>query len=269
MALIETAALPVAPSSRRLKLNAFGSVGLGAAGLLAFLLIWQAVPSLGLVNPMMLPGPLAVPAAFQSELASGMWLAAVTGSLSHYTLGLVAGSALGIALGVLTGMSQAAEDLTSWVVRVLRPIPGLAWAPFAIIWFGVTPSAAVFIITLSVFWIVFFAAHGAVRAVDRDLLEVAEAFGFRAAHEKLFKIYLPAAMPGILVGLRTALGQAWMAVVAAEIFGVPGLGHRMIEASALLATDIVVVYMLTMAALYGLLDSLFLLLQNWLLRWKA
>jgi NitT/TauT family transport system permease protein len=76
-------------------------------------------------------------------------------------------------------------------------------------------------------------------------------------------------MPGILVGLRTALGQAWMAVVAAEIFGVPGLGNRMIEASSLLATDIVVVYMLTMAALYGILDSLFLAAQNWLLRWKA
>jgi len=269
MALTETAALPAVPAARRARLNAFGSVGLGAAGLLAFLLIWQAVPSLGLVNPMMLPGPLAIPSAFQSEVASGMWLTAVTGSLSHYTLGLVAGSALGIALGVLTGMSRVAEDLTAWVVRVLRPIPGLAWAPFAIIWFGVTPSAAVFIITISVFWIVFFAAHGAVRAVDRDLLEVAEAFGFRAAHEKLLKIYLPAAMPGILVGLRTALGQAWMAVVAAEIFGVPGLGHRMIEASALLATDIVIVYMLTMAALYGLLDSLFLLAQNWLLRWKA
>jgi sulfonate transport system permease protein len=269
MALTDTAVLPAAPVVRRAKLNAFSSVGLGAAGLLAFLLIWQAVPSLGLVNPMMLPGPLAIPAAFQSELASGMWLTAVTGSLSHYTLGLVLGSVLGVAAGVLTGMSRAAEDLTSWVVRVLRPIPGLAWAPFAIIWFGVTPSAAVFIITLSVFWIVFFAAHGAVRAVDRDLLEVADAFGFRAAHEKLFKIYLPAALPGILVGLRTALGQAWMAVVAAEIFGVPGLGHRMIEASALLATDIVIVYMLTMAALYGLLDSLFLALQNWLLRWKA
>ncbi len=76
-------------------------------------------------------------------------------------------------------------------------------------------------------------------------------------------------MPGILVGLRTALGQAWMAVVAAEIFGVPGLGNRMIEASSLLATDIVVVYMLTMAALYGILDPLFLVAQNWLLRWKA
>jgi NitT/TauT family transport system permease protein len=261
--------LPRSTGANRLRLGPLGSIGLGAAGLLAFLFIWQAVPSLGLVNPMMLPGPLAIPEAFQGELDSGMWLTAVTGSLSHYTLGLILGAVLGVALGVLTGMSRVAEDLTSWVVRVLRPIPGLAWAPFAIIWFGVSPSAAVFIITISVFWIVFFAAHGAVRGVDRDLLEVAEAFGLRAAHEKLLKIYLPAAMPGILVGLRTALGQAWMAVVAAEIFGVPGLGHRMIEASSLLATDIVVVYMLTMAALYGVLDSLFLVAQNWLLRWKA
>jgi NitT/TauT family transport system permease protein len=154
-------------------------------------------------------------------------------------------------------------------VRVLRPIPGLAWVPFAIIWFGVNPSAAVFIIAIGVFWIVFFASHGAIRAVDRDLVEVAEAFGFRSARERLFKILLPAALPGILVGLRTALGQAWMAVVAAEIFGVPGLGQRMMQASSLLATEIVVVYMLTMAALYGLLDALFLRVQRYLLRWRA
>jgi sulfonate transport system permease protein len=264
----ETGARP-STSRGRERLGALGSLGLGAAGLLAFLLLWEAVPFFKLVNPMMLPGPLSIPTAFRSELDSGMWFSAVTGSLRHYMIGLVLGSLIGVVLGVLTGMSRVAEDLTAWVVRVLRPIPGLAWAPFAIIWFGVTPASAVFIITISVFWIVFFATHGAVRAVDRDLVEVAEAFGFRAWHEKLAKIYLPAAMPGILVGLRTALGQAWMAVVAAEIFGVPGLGNRMIEASSLLATDIVIVYMLTMAALYGALDAGFLALQNWLLRWKA
>ncbi len=59
-----------------------------------------------------------------------------------------------------------------------------------------------------------------------------------------------------------------MAVVAAEIFGVPGLGQRMMQASSLLATEIVVVYMLTMAALYGLLDALFLAVQKRLLTWK-
>ena len=91
------------------------------------------------------------------------------------------------------------------------------------------------------------------------------------ARAKLVKIVLPAAAPGILVGLRTALGQAWMAVVAAEIFGVTGLGQRMMQASSLLATDIVVVYMITMAALYGIIDTAFVLLVQdpWILRMES
>ena len=262
------AAVP-APPGLTPSLDGLRRIGLAAAGLGLFVLVWEALPRLGLFNPLLLPGPSAIPAAFWGELASGAWSSAVQASLGHYTIGLLIGSLLGLVLGVATGMFRLAEDMSSWVVRVLRPIPGLAWVPFAIIWFGVSQSSAVFIIAIGVFWIVFFAAHGAVRHVDRDLIEVADAFGFRSARERLFKILLPAAMPGILVGLRTALGQAWMAVVAAEIFGVPGLGQRMIQASSLLATEIVVVYMLTMAALYGVLDTLFVAVQRWMLRWKA
>lgn len=238
-------------------------------GLVAFLLLWEAAPYLGWVNPAFLPPPSVLPRAFMREVQSGAWLAAILGSLWHYFAGLFVGAGLGIALGVLVGMSRIAEEATAWVVRVLRPIPGLAWVPFAIIWFGVTPGAAVFIIAVGVFWISFFAAQGAVRSVDRDLVEVADAFGFRSPWARLSKILLPAAMPGILVGFRTALGQAWMAVVAAEIFGVAGVGQRMMQASSLLATDIVVIYMLTMAALYGLLDTAFVAFQRWVLRWKA
>lgn len=237
-------------------------------GFVVFLALWEAVPRLGFVNAAFLPPPSALPEAFLREWRSGQWLLAIENSLGHYMTGLSTGVAAGVALGIATGMSRRAEQATSWVVRVLRPIPGLAWVPFAIIWFGVSPAAAVFIIGIGVFWIVYFASHGAVRAVDRDLIEVAEAFGFRAGHERLLKVMLPAALPGILVGVRTAIGQAWMAVVAAEIFGVAGLGQRMMQASTLLATDIVVVYMLTMALLYGLLDTGFVKLQNWLLRWK-
>jgi NitT/TauT family transport system permease protein len=83
------------------------------------------------------------------------------------------------------------------------------------------------------------------------------------------KVQFPASLPGILIGVRTSLGQAWMAVVAAELFGVAGLGQRMNEASNLLATDIVVVYMLTIAALYSLIDTAFLLAQDRLLSWKT
>jgi sulfonate transport system permease protein len=250
-------------------LRSLRAPALALTGLVAFLLLWEAIPYFGLVNPAFLPGPSALPSAFLREVKSGAWLSAIMGSLGHYFIGLFTGAGLGIALGVLTGMSKLAEETTAWVVRLLRPIPGLAWVPFAIIWFGVNPQAAVFIIAIGVFWIVFFAAQGAIRGVDRDLIEVADAFGFRSPFQRLTKILLPAALPGILIGVRTALGQAWMAVVAAEIFGVAGVGQRMMQASSLLATDLVVIYMLTMAALYGLLDTLFVAFQGWVLRWKA
>jgi NitT/TauT family transport system permease protein len=239
------------------------------AGLAAFFALWEAVPRLGLVNPAFLPPPSEVPAAFLRELRSGQWLAAITGSLGHYAAGLALGVGLGIAAGTVTGLSRRAEGLTAWVVRVLRPVPGLAWVPFAIIWFGVSPQAAVFIVAIGVFWIVYFASHGAIRGVDRDLIELAAAFGFRSGPERLVTVVWPAATPGILVGVRTAIGQAWMAVVAAEIFGVAGLGQRMMQASTMLATDIVVVYMLTMALLYGVFDAAFTALQRWMLRWRA
>src|SRR5919107_5523268 len=138
------------------------ALALSFIGLLVFLGLWGAVPRLGLVNAAMLPGPSALPTAFLKEVTSGAWLQAVGSSLSHYVAGLSIGAALGVALGIVTGMYRDAERFTAWIVRVLRPIPGLAWVPFAIIWFGVNTPAAIFIIAIGVFWIVYFAAHGAV-----------------------------------------------------------------------------------------------------------
>ena len=245
------------------------TAALSAGGLLLFFAVWEVAPRLGLVNPVFLPPPSALPGAFSREVTLGAWGEAIRGSLGHYLVGLGAGAGAGVGLGLACGMRPGLEAASAWVVRLLRPIPGLAWVPFAIIWFGVEQAAAIFIIAIGVFWIVFFATLGAVRAVDRELIEVAQAFGFRSGPSLLVKVVLPAATPGILTGLRTALGQAWMSVVAAEIFGVPGVGQRMMQASSLLATDVVVVYMLTMAALYGAFDTGFVALQAWLLRWRA
>jgi sulfonate transport system permease protein len=245
-----------------------GKTALGLAGLVLFLLLWEAVPRFGLISTLLLPPPSSLPGAFWRDVQSGAWQEAIFNSLSHYLLGLGLGSGLGVGLGVWAGVSSRFEDATSYIVRVLRPIPGLAWVPFAIIWFGVSTGGATFIVAVGVFWINFYAAIAAVQAVDRDLIEVADAFGHHSIGAKLAKIVLPAAAPGILGGLRTGLGQAWMAVVAAELFGVPGLGQRMMQASSLLATEIVVVYMLTIAALYGLCDYAFVRWRDALLKWK-
>ena len=198
------------------------AVVLAAIGFAIFLAIWELAPALGWVSPTVLPPPSILPRAFLRELSSGIWITSVATSLQHYLAGLVLGCLLGVALGIATGMSVTLEATLSWVVRVLRPIPGLAWVPFAILWFGIDPTAAIFIIGIGVFWISYFAALAAVRAVDRDLIELADAFGFRRADQKLIKVILPAAAPGILAGLRTALGQAWMAVVARRFSACPG-----------------------------------------------
>ena len=242
---------------------------LASFGLLLFLSLWEASGRLGWVNAIFLPPPSHIWPAFVREWQMGIWQQSLQDSLTHYSIGLVLGAFLGVALGVMAGLFVWLDDVLRYVTRLLRPIPGLAWVPFAILWFGATPKAAVFIIAVAVFWILFFAAHGAVRLVDRDLLEVADAFGYRTRMAKLTRIVLPASSPGIFVGLRTAVGQAWMAVVAAELFGVHGLGQRMMQASSLLSSDVVVVYMLTMAAIYGLLDTLFLLVQRRWLSWKV
>lgn len=238
-----------------------------AGGLVVFLSVWEITAQTGLLPRTMVPAPSAVPTALLSELRNGIWARSVFASLSHYASGLAIGSILGVAAGVTVAMFPRIDAVQSGIARVLRPIPPLAWIPFALIWFGASESAAAFIIAIGVFWVNYFAAMGAVRAIDPGLHELALAFGQRSLGARLTKIILPAASPGILSGLRVGLGQGWMAVVAAELFGISGVGQRMNEAAGLLATDVLVLYMLTIAALYALSDAIFEGISRRLLAW--
>jgi NitT/TauT family transport system permease protein len=240
----------------------------GAAGLAAFLALWQLVAVSGVVASSLLPPPSALPATLVSEVSLGFWPEMVLASLRHYLIGLVLGSVLGVVVGAAVALFPRFDAVQAWVARILRPIPPLAWIPFAIIWFGVSETAAAFIIAIGIFWINYFTAHAAVRAVDPDLIELARAFGHGSLAARLTKVVLPGAMPGLLSGLRAGLGQGWMTVVAAELFGITGIGQRMMEAAGLLATEVVLVYMLTIALLYGVSDTAFVAVQKRVLRWQ-
>ena len=221
----------------------------------------------GLLPRTLVPPPSAVPRAFVSEVRNGFWAASVLGSLGHYLLGFGLGSAGGVVCGAATALSPRLDALTSGVARLLRPIPPLAWIPFALIWFGATEGAAAFIIAIGVFWVNYFATIAAVRAIDPGLFEVAAAFGQGGLGARLGKVVVPGASPGLLAGLRSGLGQGWMAVVAAELFGVPGVGQRMSDAAGLLATDVLIVYMLTIALLYAVSDAGFMWMSRRVLAW--
>lgn len=242
------------------------SAGLGAVGLVTFLVAWELFARSA--DSALVPPPSAIPAALVSEIENGVWQRMVLASFGHYVIGFLIGSSLGVLCGVTVALLPTVAALQGGLVRVLRPIPPLAWTPFAIIWFGISESAAAFLISIGIFWINYFAALTAVQSVDKDLLEVARAFGHGSTFGQLVKVVMPAASPGILGGLRTGLGQGWMTVVAAELFGIAGIGQRMMEASGLLATDVVVLYMLTIGALYALTDYGFVAMQRRLLAWQ-
>ncbi len=244
------------------------TVTLSALGLAAFLILWELFPALGLVSANILPPPSALPGAFWREVSSGIWLSSLIRSLSHYLAGLAIGCFLGVSLGIITGLWVSIEATLAWVVRILRPIPGLAWVPFAILWFGIDPAAAIFIISTGVFWISYFAALGAVRAVDRDLDRTRRCVRLPPRRSEVVQGD-PAGGDARHSGRRAHRARASLdGGGGGRDLRRAGLGQRMMQASNLLASDVVVIYMATMAAAYGAIDSIFVAIQSRLLRWK-
>ncbi|MFQ5694181.1 MAG: ABC transporter permease, partial [Nitrospinota bacterium] len=268
--------LPLAPATKpppreaapRAPWGAGSARALRLASLGAFLLLWQVVAWLKIFTPYQVPEPVVVAATFADLLANGDIPWFLSHSLRHYALGLAWGILAGVFLGLLLAWFRTAELAIEPIITLLRPIPPLAWIPFAIIWFGITTQAAAFLISLGAFYINLFAAYGGVKGVDRRLIEAARTLGDRTDWGVLRRVVLPATTPSILTGIRTSLGQGWMTVVAAEMFGIQGIGMQMQEAAGLLAMDVVISYMIVIGIVYFLLEIGFKKLEGHLLRWR-
>jgi NitT/TauT family transport system permease protein len=249
-----------APRTRRILL--------GILGLVAFVALWKAVEAFEWVRRGTMPDPFAVPAAALDEWRSGRLLPAIGSSLIHYVWGLGLGTVLGFLVGALAATARWFDDVHRYLARLLRPIPPLAWVVFAIAWFQVSHAGAAFVIAIGVFWVNYFATYSAVQNVDPRYDELAQAFGQSGYLARSLKVTLPASLPGVMGGVRTGVGQAWMTLIAAELLGVPGMGQEMNSAAGVGAYDAVVVYMLAISAVYALSDMVFAGVERRLLRWR-
>ncbi len=239
---------------------------LGVAGIVAFVAAWWLV---SLFQPAyVLPSPPVVAETFYAEAASGEMAAALGQSVRHWLPGTVVGTTLGIAAGVALAWSPLLDGVAAPTVRVLRPVPPLALVGFAVAWFGINHAGAAFIIAVGAFWINFYAAYGGVEGVSSDLLDVARSLGVQGDLELVRSVVLPAALPDVTTGVRTGIGRCWMLVVAAEIFGVPGIGRRILRASNNLQVDVVITYILVLSLLFLLVDVAFRAVQRRVLAWR-
>ncbi|MGD0366925.1 MAG: ABC transporter permease [Acidobacteriaceae bacterium] len=153
----------------------------------------------------------------------------IVDSLRRVAAGFGAAVLLGVPLGLTLGWYPAANQVVNPVMQVLRPISPIAWIPVAIIFFGVGDRAAMFLIFLGAFFPIVVACISGVSNVPSVFRRAGRNFGLTAP-QLLAKVLLPAALPQILIGLRIALGIAWLVVVAAEMIAVDsGLGYLVID----------------------------------------
>jgi len=178
-------------------------------------------------------------------------------SLFRVACGYLAAVVLGIPLGLVMGWWSAAARAANPLIQMLRPISPLAWMPLAVIWFGVSNLAPIFLIFLASFFPVVVATMNGVRSVPPMYVQAGRNFGLSTG-ALMARVIFPAVLPRILVGLRIAFGVAWLVLVAAEMIAVDsGLGYLIIDArNAGKRYDLVVGGMLLIGAIGLILDAL-------------
>lgn len=225
---------------------------------LSVIVIWAILTTFtGLIPSYFLPSPSAVFKSFEALLANGQLIVDTSLTLVRVVLGLTVSALIGIPLGIIMGWSKTVNDLSSLMIGLLRPIPPIAWIPFAILWFGVGLESAIFIIFVgSVFPILINTMDG-VKRVDKVLLESAYTLGANQM-QTLRKVVVPAALPNIVTGLKVGVGVGLMCTVAAEMIGSNnGLGYLIFTSTSMLDTGSAIVGMITIGIIGLGADYLF------------
>ena len=222
--------------------------------IVVLLAIWEIAARRQSVH--LLPGPWEVAGGIADLVRHGLLLKYVVASLFRVTWGFVLAAALAIPLGLVIGWYRRAEMAFNPIIQILRPISPLAWIPIAILWFGVGDLAAIFLIFLGSFLPLLLTAIHAARSVPAVYVNAGRNFGLSPAR-LVYRIFYPAVVPQLIVGLRITLGIAWLVVVAAEMIAVnSGLGFLIVDArNAGNRYDLVVAGMVVIGIIGLLLDT--------------
>lgn len=175
---------------------------------------------------------------------------------------------IGIPLGLLIGKVPLFRQLLDPTLSVLRPVPVTAWLPLSMIFFGLGPRSAVFLVFLGAFYPILLNTIFGVRSVDMKLFEAAAMLGCDGS--RMFRqVVLPAALPSIFNGLRLGHGFAWILIVVGEMTGVPtGLGSVIMDGRTLSRTDLVISGMIIIGVAGFLCDRIIVAINNRVLRWS-
>ncbi len=238
------------------------------ASTLILLAIWQAGYAAGLISPRVLAPPSAILQAAWTIILDGTLPYNLVISLTRVVVGLGIALALGVPLALLAGLSRAGEDAVDAPLQMVRTLPHLALVPLFILWFGIGETPKIALVALGSVFPIYLNLVAGIRGVDPKLIEAGRTLGL-SRFEMIRHVILPGALPGFLVGLRYAVGVAWLSLVVGEqINADSGIGYMMMDARDFLRTDIILVGLLTYALLGLLGDQGVRLLERRTLAWR-
>lgn len=255
---------PIAHPPRR-SLTSRGWIALVGGAILPILILvaWQVTTALGVFTIAQLPSPTMVWHAGLDLFASGLLGQYAAISTQRVLIGFAVGAALGIILGALVGLSRAADIVCAPTLGAIRAVPSLAWVPLLILWLKIGEESKLTLIAIGAFFPVYTTVSAALRHVDRQLVEAGRAFGLGGV--RLFAaVQLPAVIPAVVSGLRLALAQAWLFLVAAELIASSmGLGFLLIDSQNNGRIDRILLAIILLAILGKLTDAAVGLFERW------
>lgn len=220
-----------------------------------FLLLWEA--GVRVSGSDLFPKPLEVVRGIIELIQKGLLVKYIVASLFRVTCGFSLAVLVGVPFGLILGWYARAFQAFNPMLQIFRPISPIAWIPVAILWFGVSDAAPVFLIFLASVFPITVSAVASVQNMQPVYLRAAQNFGLTRG--QLFRrVVFPACLPQVITGIRIALGVAWLVVVAAEMIAVnSGLGYLIIDArNAGKRYDLVVAGMVMIGLIGLVLDLL-------------
>ncbi|MBM7410969.1 sulfonate transport system permease protein [Clavibacter michiganensis] len=241
-------------------------VGVGLVVPVLVVGLWAVVTATGAVAPHLLPAPLDVVRAGVELGQQGILGQYVAISLQRVLLGFALGATVGLVLGAVVGLSRVGLLLLAPTAGAFRTVPSLAWVPLLLLWMGINEDSKVTLVAIGAMFPVYTTVAGALRHVDPHLVEVGRAYGLTRI-PLLVTVQLPAVLPAVVSGLRLALAQSWLFLVAAELLAASmGLGYLLTESSSNGRVDRVLLAIVLLAVLGAVTDAVVGLVERVLVR---
>ena len=251
----------------RTRYRRYDNALLGWLTMLAFFVLWELAPALGLVKPLFTSSPSRIFKAALWLAERGLWQD-IQVSAQEFGIGLGLAAISGVPLGMLLGWNGRLRAMFNPLISAFHATPRVALLPLLILWLGIGIGSKIAIVFLGSIFPILITVMAGMRTIDENLLKCARSFG--ANRRQIFlTLALPSTVPFIIAGMRLAVGRALIGVVVGELVAsTAGIGHMMSIAGATFQTDKVFVGILILAGAGYSLTELLTWIEAHFERWR-